>query len=368
MIAGIFKICIALALFSFILCDEKSWQLTNVRKVTSLIGVYATAPNEVYGAMMDNSVGIGLIHSADYGETSDYTNFGAMNMDVAFTSDAKVGCVAGLGGLFVGPNANGNYTKVANVHGVTQNVEPFLAKGFGSTGQFMSGKTSVNGVAVSSDAGNSWNFYDIGLGTGYSARYGSFPTESTWYVSSGMFPSDSTSVNTQHRLSKNLVYTTNNKLEFSKVGRVGDDTGYQGAISKTTDGGKTWTQVFDTNGVYYMNAISCADELNCIAVGENDTGYIVGTQDGGKTWKTLYVAEGISLIAVKMISTTEAWASGGGENSRRQLVGSYYHTTDGGVTWELLTASGYAFDLSFNGEVGYSAALTSSYGTIAVYK
>ena len=69
--------------------------------------------------------------------------------------------------------------------------------------------------------------------------------------------------------------------------------GWVGAVSKTTDGGQTWEMVYHT-AAYYFNAISCADEDNCIAVAEGD--YAVGfhTSDGGKTWNKMITGAGIA--------------------------------------------------------------------------
>jgi len=364
------KLFSIVAILAAAFADDATWQTTSVAKVTTLVGVYATNKNEAYGAVLDNSLGAGLIHTADYGATSDFIGpAGAMNMDVAFTSNGEVGCVVGVGGIFVG-SATGNYTKVPNLHTVTQNVESIFPAGLGVTGQFSLGRASANGVAVSLDSGNNWNLYDIGLGDGYSARYSSFPSQTTWYVSSGMWPSAKLSATKDGKqITKNFLVDEKNFPQFvAKKSLRSSEGGYYGGISKTTDAGKTWTQVYDANGVFYFNEISCFNELSCIAVGENDSGYIVGTQDGGATWKSLLVADGISLMAVKMLSETEAWASGGAENAKRQLVGYYYHTVDGGATWNLVTSGGYSMDLSFSGGVGYSASITSNYATIAVYK
>lgn len=372
MFANALKVFVVLAGLLSAFADTASWQTTSVTKVTTLIGVYATQKDSAYAAVLDNSLGAGLLYTGDYGASSEfYGPVGAMNMDVAFTADGQTGCVVGFGGIFTGPPNSANYTRVPNLHTITQNVDSFSTGGFGATGQFSLGRTSVNGVAVTVDSGNSWNIYDIGLGEGYSARYGSFPTESTWYVASGMWPAAklAASKDTKH-ITKTLSINEKNVPQFTSKGslRSGDDLGYYGGISKTTDGGKTWSKVYDSQGEYYFNQINCFDENNCIAVGENDSGYIVGTQDGGATWKDLYFAEGVSLVAVEMISATEAWAAGGGENAKRQMVGNYYHTTDAGATWELLGGSGYVFDLSFKDGVGYSAAISSNYATMCVYK
>jgi photosystem II stability/assembly factor-like uncharacterized protein len=48
-------------------------------------------------------------------------------------------------------------------------------------------------------------------------------------------------------------------------------TGWFGAVTKTTDGGATWTKVFSTNletDYLYFNGISCSSESHCVVVAE----------------------------------------------------------------------------------------------------
>jgi photosystem II stability/assembly factor-like uncharacterized protein len=174
-------------------------------------------------------------------------------------------------------------------------------------------------------------------------------------------------------VSENTMKTTNAAFSFRSTNpknKAGDESGYSGAVAKTTDGGKTWAQVFDANGLFYFNQIHCSSETSCMAVGENDnTGYVVGTTDGGATWKTLLTGPaGLSLVSVRMISDSEAWVGGGLQESRSSLMGYYYHTTDGGASWNLSKLDGLVFDLSFKNGYGYSAYLTSSYSSVNVYK
>ena len=94
----------------------------------------------------------------------------------------------------------------------------------------------------------------------------------------------------------------------------------------------------------------------------------MATTDAGATWKTVLTAPaGASLMGARMLSASEAWVSGGAQESRT-LYGYYYHTTDAGATWELSKlANAYSMDLSFSNGVGYSASLNSAYSTIAIY-
>ena len=86
--------------------------------------------------------------------------------------------------------------------GSTMDIKPFAdsAKALGAVGFFSSWATGeleqANGVAVTTDGGASWNVYDLGNSTDmhdYPARYGAFPTEDTWYVSTGTWPTDDAS-------------------------------------------------------------------------------------------------------------------------------------------------------------------------------
>jgi len=48
-------------------------------------------------------------------------------------------------------------------------------------------------------------------------------------------------------------------------------TGWFGAVSRTTDGGATWTEVFTTDlatDYLYFNGISCSSETHCVVAAE----------------------------------------------------------------------------------------------------
>jgi len=77
------------------------------------------------------------------------------------------------------------------ISGMSQTVVA-TDKGFGSAGGWQRKDgfqviETVNGVIVSNDNGVTWDLFDIGANVtdGYYARYAAFPTDDTWYVSSG---------------------------------------------------------------------------------------------------------------------------------------------------------------------------------------
>jgi hypothetical protein len=249
-----------------------TWKLSDV-KVTTLCGVSAISSQEVFAAMADNSLGPGMIHSDDACKTSEFIGpAGGMNMDIAFTPVGNVGCMASLGGLLLTQDGGKTFSKAGNLEAVSQNVEAFGSASLGATGGFTdrSTKKHVNGVAVSTNYGTSWDLFDIGLNSSYIARYGAFPSADTWYVSSGSWPGVDSKVEGAHKLSSrvHLFQASQGKVADFLTAAAGG--GYPGAISKTTDSGKTWTKVFDSDNSMYFNEINCYDTEHCMAVAEND--------------------------------------------------------------------------------------------------
>jgi|EP01033_Poteriospumella_lacustris_P013162 hypothetical protein len=280
-------------------------------------------------------------------------------------------------------NAAGT-SQSANVYG--DNKEKFALVGYwrlDSDGTSL--PTYVYGVA-SSDDGKSFAV-SSNIEDGYS-RYGAFPSDNTWYVSNGMWGADPTPSKAVRMLSSRVAVDGNgNRVLLEDLPRplkrrVSDNsTGWFGSVSKTTDAGKTWTQVLTTNlaeDYIYFNEISCSSETNCIVVGEGDGangGYLTvayTTFDGGATWeKTFSSADFVSLMSVKFVSSTDAWLLAT-QKSGRNLVGNFFKTTDGGKTFTLSSTLNNCFgmDMSFAGNLGLAACCSSSGSScsIAVYK
>lgn len=197
-------------------------------------------------------------------------------------------------------------------------------------------------VAFSANAGATWSFHTVGGPA--QARYGAYPSLTTWYVSGGTWPRNQNLKLKEgdFEVSQKVVFRASNEtgafrssVSYPAIDEQSSDkNGYIGYISKTVDGGRTFQRVFINEGQYYFNGIDCADVNNCLAVAEGAAGaYLFGTNDGGATWtQRLFLAgRSASLFDVKFVNAREAWACGGILDL--SFTGQFYRTVDGGVTW-----------------------------------
>jgi photosystem II stability/assembly factor-like uncharacterized protein len=142
---------------------------------------------------------------------------------------------------------------------------------------------------------------------------------------------------------------------------------FSGAIVKTTDGGKTWTKVWENvnkGDNIYNNGIHCSSVDHCVAAVEGDTARILVTTDGGKTWtESMHDTDSASsLVAVHMLDENEVWVSGG--HMGNPFEGRFWHSLDGGKTFTKEAIPGlysFSFDM-VSKESGFSVALTQSSG------
>lgn len=226
-----------------------------------------------------------------------------------------------------------------------------------------------NGVATSR-LGKIWKCTDIGVNaTLYPVRYGSMPTKDTWYVTAGQFPDNSSNTNLRSISQKIRFNKFTGKLDFSRGMRAANPTDdnppYTALISKTTDGGATWSVVFHNTTDYYFNDIDCFSENHCVAAAEGDSTHIFLTMDGGKTWdEVLYDSDPkSSLMRVAMISEKEVWVTGG-HMAELSFQGRFWHSLDGGKTFELEFIKGlYIIDIDMiDPSHGHAIGLTISSG------
>ena len=115
-------------------------------------------------------------------------------------------------------------------------------------------------------------------------------------------------------------------LEGGMAGRdlyfVNADTGFVvgDGIYRTTDGGRTWTEVLGDPG-YRFNAVHFANASSGLAVGL--LGLIFHTRDGGLTWESQASSTGNTLWDVFLTSSDDGWVVG--------HSGTILHTSTGGV-------------------------------------
>jgi photosystem II stability/assembly factor-like uncharacterized protein len=98
--------------------------------------------------------------------------------------------------------------------------------------------------------------------------------------------------------------------------------GTHGAVSRSVDGGVTWTTQLSP-GADDLFGVAAASRTRAWAVGAD--GVILRTDDGGVTWTPVASGTGRDLFGVAAVSAKEGWAVG--------AVGTLLHTTDGGLTW-----------------------------------
>ena len=286
-----------------------------------------------------------------------------MDLDIAVDSE-DTGVMTGMFSLFLKSSDSKDFVQVPNLFVSSQSVSRFSsgAGKFGAAGYITTKDASFTGVAVSLDKGASFQTYDIATNsTEYPARYGAFPTDSTWYVSTGTWPIDDLTLTANkhsYRLSQHITVNQNSH-KFHPLSAINVGEGlYTGNIMKTTDGGNTFTEVLNTKGMYYFNAISCADANNCVAVAENgDSAVGYRTSDGGANWEMVVTPEmngqGVSMMSCYMISATEYWL-GGGEMGK---TGYFWHGVGDAKPVLSTLKMTYATDMNFDGDVGYAAVL-----------
>ena len=158
------------------------------------------------------------------------------------------------------------------------------------------------------------------------------------------------------------------------------DNDYRAIMTKSTDGGKTFTTIVNETGTAkgYFNDIGCADDNTCYCISEcpdsscPDAEYGVHfwkTADGGSTWNEVYFGYEQSALHLKVISADEVWVAGGPVGLA--ATGLSWHTTDGGATWSQETISGgyvFGLDVAVDGTViATTEKLLTSHSSIWQY-
>ncbi len=114
------------------------------------------------------------------------------------------------------------------------------------------------------------------------------------------------------------------------IGYVSGKNAQGGVVLKTTDGGMTWTEVFNTNiAGEYVWKLQLLSANNNVIFGSVETempnsGKLIKSLDAGLTWTSKDFPD-INVQAVGFLSETHGWMGG--------HATGFYETTDGGDTW-----------------------------------
>jgi len=234
------------------------------------------------------------------------------------------------------------------------------------------------GVVFSEHAINS----NLGPNKCAEGRYGAMVSDSEWFVTAGSWPEKNSNTKTTKYMSERVSMVNGKRISKNMYAQVqagakkgGDDScGYTAVIAKTTDGGKTFTNVFEQLGNetdFYWNGIDCSSPTNCVAVGEgfnaNAAGHIYHTENGKDFKEVLKLPSGqdgvYSLMSVRFKSANEVWVAGSKQASFSSTA-VFMVSMDGGKTWKdesgTLNNIGDISMISFtpDGKHGFATAVT----------
>src|SRR2546422_11709867 len=120
----------------------------------------------------------------------------------------------------------------------------------------------------------------------------------------------------------------------------------EGGVFVSTDGGTSWTAVFDGETALSIGSIAThpTDSATLyVGTGEDNGGGfsydgegVFGTTDGGTTWTSLGLAEvrRIGRIAIDPTSPQRLFVAAGGDWFSTDANRGLYRSIDGGATWE----------------------------------
>jgi len=211
--------------------------------------------------------------------------------------------------------------------------------------------TNSAGPCVSTTNGLLYTCHKVPYKYGQAGRYSSSPSANVIYHTAGTWPSKSQPRDDLFEISSNLRLVRSKsgevKYELSPNPKMNIDPPanetYTAELWKSADGGKTWKNLIADQGNYYFNDIHCIDDVHCVAVGEgfaNDGSLSPGARvfvtSDGETFKETHresTTGGESLMAAKMLSTTEHWAGGTTKVGALTAPVLALHSKDAGKTY-----------------------------------
>lgn len=246
-----------------------------------------------------------------------------------------------------------------------QLVNPNLIMAVGNWTPFL---YTYYGITYSTNGGQSWEELMWNWNWDMMDTY-AWPTdlhfldENVGFIAGGVWPTTAT---------EGVLGVPLNENRPADADRQGG--GWLAVAEMTTDGGQTWTTIFEQTGftltdIYFVNRnegwVTGYYETGCCFA----NGWIFHTTDGGQSWEQQFFGkENVAAIqAIHMFNRREGWVAGYEDNqaTNRTLL---YQTTDGGETWVEMNFHPFAdpFDLFFFDEsegwaVGPNAAQMSKF-------
>jgi photosystem II stability/assembly factor-like uncharacterized protein len=112
-------------------------------------------------------------------------------------------------------------------------------------------------------------------------------------------------------------------VAFSKDGRHGVATGYNGVFMTSADAGATWSR-HNLNAVSFIRRLVFLDDGTTV-FGASDGGVVLRSSDQGRSWQEIATATGADLKDLFFTSKLRGWAVG--------KNGTILKTVDGGLSW-----------------------------------
>mmetsp|Transcript_3796 Transcript_3796/g.5819 ORF Transcript_3796/g.5819 Transcript_3796/m.5819 type:complete len:400 (-) Transcript_3796:43-1242(-) len=344
--------------------SAQSWVLTNKNFASILLGVSCISPEHCWiagNALNSKNMVWQTTDSGDNWVETHINTLSVFLLSCAADNSSEV-IASGIGLIDIG-EGSGYATDGENFEQTTgDRVCQSQDSGHVDTGEFYrvghwthshtSGDKKGNGVSWSDNKGESYDHFDWGQES--NVRYGSFLSRDFGYLSGGNFPTDDSDEDIRDllslpkdgfykRLSHRVVIGSNGKLAHTPIRAGVPDNlpvGFYGDIAKTEDGGKTWTNVFHTEGnnsssAFYFNGIKCTTKDDCYVTSEGvdsngePIAYVWQTADGGSNWNcTLTLKQG-SLIGIDVIGQS-IWVFGGNVETGH---GQVWTSSNNGKTW-----------------------------------
>eukprot|EP01035_Chromulina_nebulosa_P066447 gene66447-90963_t len=185
---------IGFLLLTLNLVAAKEWALDDSTRTTIVAGVGSSDSSTVKGIIASSANGVGAyVQNYDGNAWDNHPVQAGLLLDSAATLSGKTRVVASTGKAYISNDFGETFTPVANLVGTSQCATIFgkdresiaLVGAFalknGDSTNVTEAVVSTNGVAYSTDDGKTFTVSTVPVGY---TRYGAFPTESTWYVSS----------------------------------------------------------------------------------------------------------------------------------------------------------------------------------------